>query len=536
MMLTGHELLRDPSLNKGSAFTRAERKKFLLEGLLPPGILTLEEQKNRIINNFRNKVDELEKYIFMISLQERNQTLFYRVVSEYIDEMMPILYTPTVGLACQSYSQIFRRPQGLYLPINASDRLDEIIANWPKKNVEVIVVSDGERILGLGDLGINGMGIPVGKLTLYTSIAGIHPNNCLPIMLDVGTNNESLREDPLYLGLKQSRVPQADYNLFLDNFMNLMRKHFPKSLIQFEDFANHNAFQILSKYRNSSLVFNDDIQGTGSVTLAGIISAQKLLAKHFNDLRVLFIGSGEAGLGIGTLLSLALQENGLSKAETQERLWFVDSKGLIVKSRRNLNTDQKLVAKEGPLLTDLNDIVEYIRPTILIGTTGKAGIFSKEIVKSMTKFCPRPIIFALSNPTSNAECTAEQAYIWSGGKAIFSGGSPFSPVEYNRKLLVPSQANNVYIFPGIGLGALTAKVSTIPDSLFISAAKALSAQVTENDFQSGSLFPPLKQIKAVTIKVASAVASEAFTLGIANVTKPKILESTIHKNMYTPEY
>jgi malate dehydrogenase (oxaloacetate-decarboxylating)(NADP+) len=549
--LRGMALLRAPQHNKGTAFSAVERERLGLEGLLPPRVLTLEQQAERVMQNFRRKQDDLDKYIFMIALQERNEVLFYRVVMDNIEEMMPILYTPTVGRACQEYAHIFRKPQGLFIPIEARGRVGDLLRNWPDRDVEVIVATDGERILGLGDLGANGMGIPVGKLTLYTSVAGIDPARCLPVMLDVGTNNSALIEDPLYFGSLHARATGADYDAFIEEFMNSAAEQFPDAILQFEDFANHNAFRLLADYRDRLRAFNDDIQGTGAVTLAGLITASRLRASSgkargsaggdvyapsFTELKVLFVGTGEASIGAGQLVMAALQEAGLSHVQARARCWFMDSRGLVVESRQDLAEYKRAVAHAAPQQSDLLEVVRQVQPNAIIGTTGTAGVFTQEVVLAMGEIDPRPIIFALSNPTANSECTALQAYTWTDGRAIFASGSPFAPVKVASAAHTPGQANNVYIFPAIGLGTLVANATHISDAMFLAAARALAGAVDAEDLAAGRIFPPLQQIRDVTVDIAVAVAEVAYASGLAQAPRPDDLRAAVAQRMYRPEY
>ena len=400
--LNGSQILHDPLLNKGSAFSLKERVAFNLNGLLPPRVLTIEDQKNRIMENYYNKQDDLEKYIFLIALQDRNETLFYKTLIDEIDTLMPIIYTPVVGEACQKYGHIFRRPRGLYISKNDKGNIKNILKNWPNKKVDVIVVTDGERILGLGDLGSNGMGIPVGKLSLYTACAGIDPSRCLPIMLDVGTENNNLKEDPLYIGLTNGRVRGKVYDDFIDEFMEQVSLVFPDAIIQFEDFGNRNAGRLLKKYKNNYRMFNDDIQGTAGVTLAGLLASQRITKKSLADEKILFYGAGTAGIGIAHLYIKALVEEGYTEDDAKNRCWFVDSKGLVVKSRKDLSNDKSFFAHNHDIDDNLIDIIQSIRPTALIGISGHGNAFSKNVIQLMAEFNKHPIIFALSNPTSSS--------------------------------------------------------------------------------------------------------------------------------------
>ncbi len=532
----GSQILHEPLLNKGSAFSLIEREVLHLNGLLPPRVLTIEQQKYRILENFNNKHNELEKYIFLIALQDRNETLFYRTITDEIEEMMPIIYTPTVGEACQKYGHIFRRPRGLYISKNDKGNIKGILKNWSNDDVDIIVVTDGERILGLGDLGANGMGIPVGKLTLYTACAGVDPARCLPIMLDVGTNNDNIKNDPLYIGLTDNRIQGEEYYSFIDEFMEETNEKFPNAIIQFEDFGNDNAARLLDKYRNRYRMFNDDIQGTAAVTLAGLLSSQKITKRDLADENILFYGAGTAGIGIANLYVTALMKKGYSKKEARERCWFVDSNGLVVSSRKNLSQDKLPFAQEFYEKKDLNDIIQSIRPTALIGISGQANAFSKNALKLMTEINDYPLIFALSNPTSSSECTAEDAYKWTKGKCLFASGSPFDSVEIAGKTFIPGQGNNAYIFPGIGLGIILSQAEVISDDLFLIAAETLSDLVSEEELSSGQLYPSLKNIRKVSKAIAIATAKKAFSEGLTNLAMPKDIESSLDNIIYNPMY
>ena len=532
----GSQILHEPLLNKGSAFSLKEREALHLNGLLPPRVLTIEQQKNRILENFNNKHNDLEKYIFLIALQDRNETLFYRTITDEIEEMMPIIYTPIVGEACQKYGHIFRRPRGLYISKNDKGNIRNILKNWSNDNVDVIVVTDGERILGLGDLGANGMGIPVGKLSLYTACAGVDPARCLPIMLDVGTNNENLKNDPLYIGLTEDRIRSEEYDSFIDEFMKETNEKFPDAIIQFEDFGNHNAARLLDKYRNRYRMFNDDIQGTAAVTLAGLLSSQRITKRDLEDEKILFYGAGTAGIGIANLYVTALTKKGYSKEEARSRCWFVDSKGLVVSSRKNLSRDKLPFAHEYYEKKDLSDIIQAIRPTALIGISGQANAFSKNVLELMKGINDYPLVFALSNPTSSSECTAENAYKWTRGKCLFASGSPFDSVEIEGKTFIPGQGNNAYIFPGVGLGIILSQAEVISDDLFLAAAETLSNLVSDEELSSGQLYPSIKDIKKVSKEIAITVAKKAFSEGLTNMAIPQDIESSLDRIIYNPVY
>lgn len=533
----GTALLSNSLLNKGTAFSDVERNVLGLRGLLPPRIFGMEEQVKRALMQLSQKPTPLEKYIFLTTLLQRNETLFYRILLDHLDELMPIIYTPTVGQACLEYGSIFRKPRGLWLTHHDRDHLDEILRHWPNRDVRMIVVTDGERILGLGDLGALGMGIPIGKLALYTACAGLHPYYCLPITLDVGTNNTDLLADPFYIGLPEKRIRGEEYHTFIEKFVNAVRAVFPHALLQFEDFGNGNAFEILKTYRDKICCFNDDIQGTAAVALAGLIASGRLSQQSLADQKVLFYGAGEAGTGIGELIARALQEEGMSEAEAYQRCWFFDSKGLVVKNRGDHLAHHKLpFAHDAETTTDLLEAIRMLRPTTLIGVAGSGPAFTQEIIEAMTEINSRPTIFALSNPTSKAECTAEDAYTWSQGKAIFASGSPFAPVTVNGVTHVPGQGNNVYIFPGVGLGALACCSAHVTDSMFLAAARVLAEEVLEEDIKKGRVYPDLKEIRKVSLKIAVAVAQEAHRLGLAQVAMPDDLEEDIRRQMFDPVY
>jgi malate dehydrogenase (oxaloacetate-decarboxylating)(NADP+) len=532
----GTALLRDPTLNKGTAFSDAERDMLGLRGLLPPHISTQEEQVTRVLENFRRLQTNLAKYIMLESLQDRNEALFYRVILENPDEMMPIIYTPTVGLACQQFGHIYRRPRGLYVSAADRGRIQLVLSNWPYREAAIIVVTDGERILGLGDLGANGMGIPIGKLALYTACAGVQPRRCLPVMLDVGTNNETLLADSLYVGTRRKRLAGAEFDELVEEFIEATQAVFPGVLVQFEDFANHNAFRLLKRYRDRICSFNDDIQGTASVTVSGIFSALRVTKKKMNEQTFLCLGAGEAATGISDLLVAAMRADGLSETQARGRCWLVDSRGLVVAERKDLAEHKKPYAHPHAPVSDFIGAVKALKPTAIIGVGATPNTFTREVVETMTQLNEHPIVFALSNPTSRAECTAEQAYQWSGGKALFASGSPFDPVTYNGKRYVPRQGNNSYIFPGVGLGVTAVASSRVTDDMFMAAARALAQTVTTSDLDQGSLYPPLQAIRSASLCVATAVAEVAFSEGLAGVERPGDLAEYIRAQMYMPDY
>lgn len=532
----GMALLRDPSLNKGSAFTARERDVLGLTGLLPPHVSSQEEQVERVLENFRRIDTPLERFIMLQSLQDRNEALFYRVVIENPDEMMPVIYTPTVGLACQEYGHIYRSPRGLYVSAEDRGQVASVLRNWPYRDARIIVVTDGERILGLGDLGASGMGIPIGKLALYTACAGVHPRRCLPVMFDIGTNNESLLEDPLYLGLRRRRLTGTEYDELMAEFLEATQEVFPGILVQFEDFANHNAFRLLQGYRDRLPCFNDDIQGTAAVTLAGILSALRVTHRPLRDQTFLFLGAGEAATGIADLLVSALVAEGMEEAAARRRSWMVDSRGLVVRGRQALAEHKRPYAHEHPPVVSFLEAVQVLRPTAIIGVGAVPGAFTREVIETMSRLNDRPIVFALSNPTSRAECTAEQAYAWSGGQALFASGSPFDPLDVDGRHFVPRQGNNSYIFPGVGLGAVAVQASRVTDGMFMVAARMLAETVRDEDLAQGSLFPALSRVREVSTRIAVAVAEIAFAEGLAGIECPPDLEAWVQAQMYDPEY
>jgi len=535
-MPTGVDLLHEPTLNKGTAFTEEEREALGLEGLLPPYVNSLETQVIRVMENFHKKPTDLEKYIYLMSLLVRNETLFYRVVMDKIEEMMPIIYTPTVGRACQEYGHILRSPRGIFISAKDRGRVIDVLRNWPDKDVRIIVVTDGERILGLGDLGANGMGIPVGKLCLYTACAGVYPGRCLPVTLDVGTNNEELLNDVLYVGLRERRLGREQYDDLVEEFITAVQKLYPNVLIQFEDFATGNALRLLSKYRDRVCTFNDDIQGTGAVGLAGLYSTMRIVGGKLRDQKILFLGAGEAGIGIGNIISSTLVADGLSEQEARKRCWFVDSKGLVVKSRSNLAEYKLPYAHDYEHIGDFLSAVKSLKPTVIIGVSGQTNTFTQSVLEEMASYNKRPIIFAMSNPTTKAECTAEEAYTWTDGRAIFASGSPFAPVTFKGKTYVSGQANNAYAFPGIGLGIIACEAMSVTDEMFSVAAKALANAVSEDDLAQGRIYPSLTRIKEVSAAIATAVAEVAYSQGLARKSKPDDLAAYIKSQMYEPEY
>jgi malate dehydrogenase (oxaloacetate-decarboxylating)(NADP+) len=530
----GLDLLRQPQLNRSMAFTTQDRRERKLRGLLPPRVRTIEDQALNVLANFRHKNTDLEKYVYLMDVQSRNHTLFYYTLMRNLPEMMPIVYTPTVGQACQEYSEVYVSGRGLYISEDDRGEIDQVLANWPEKDIRVIVVTDGERILGLGDLGANGMGIPIGKLALYTACAGINPSQCLPITIDIGTENSKLLNDPHYIGLSKHRTRGTDYDAFIEEFVTAVAKRFPKALIQFEDFGNQNAFRLLEEYRDKQRTFNDDIQGTAGVTLAGVLSALQITGQKLSEQTILFLGAGEAGIGIGNLIASAMVTEGLSIEDARRRCWFVDSTGLVVESRANLAEHKRPFAHAHAFVPDLRSAVESLRPTILIGASGIPQTFTQPVVEAMAANNERPVIFALSNPTSKSECTAEEAYRWSNGRAIFASGSPFPSVTLDDVTYSPGQANNSYIFPGVGLGIVVSGARRVTDAMFTAAARALAKQVSYADLKDGKIYPPLSNIRAVSAAIAEAVAEVVYQEGLADTPRPANLTEYIKSQMYNP--
>ncbi len=533
--LKGYRALYHPAFNKSTAFTREEREEYGLKGLLPYKVGNQDNQLARVLENLRRKASDIEKFIFLASLHERNERLFYRTLLENIEEIMPLIYTPTVGQACREFAHIFRRPKGFYITPEDKGNIRDMLDNWPRPDTRVIVITDGQRILGLGDLGANGMGIPIGKLQLYVACAGIVPRQCLPVMLDVGTNNEELLNDPLYLGYPHRRLEGEAYYELVDEFVQAVQDKYPGALIQFEDFLTPNAYGLLSKYKDEILCFNDDIQGTASVSLAGVYAATRGIGVPFRDLRIMFLGAGSAATGIGDLMVTAFEAEGLSNQEARERLNFVDIEGLLVASRDDLMSHNLPYAHDREQLGFV-DAIREIKPHILIGATGAPGTFNRDVIDAMCSVNDRPAIFALSNPTSRAECTAEQAYSWSQGRAFFSSGSPFKPVDFNGKTLRPGQGNNAYIFPGVGLGVVASGATRITDTMFLIAAKTLAEMVSDEDLEAGALYPSITDIRAVSLAIAVKVAEEAHAAGLATEVMPADLETAIADTMYDPVY
>jgi malate dehydrogenase (oxaloacetate-decarboxylating)(NADP+) len=534
--LTGYDLLHSPRLNKGTAFTEAERRAFGLEGLLPPAVLPIELQVARRHDEIARLDNDLQKYLVLSDLQARNERLFYAVLMSDPATYMPLVYTPTVGEACQKFGHIFRQARGIYLPISARGRVKDLLSNWPDKDVRFIVVTDGERILGLGDLGAGGMGIPIGKLSLCTACAGVPPQYCLPVVLDVGTNNQALLDDPLYLGLRHSRVRGEEYSAFVDEFVTAVQQLYPKCCIQWEDFANINAVPLLERYRNEVCTFNDDIQGTAGVALAGILASLGITKQKITDQRFLFLGAGSAGTGIAELISQAMAQAGMDIHEARHRSALFDVHGLLVTSRNDLADFQRPFAQDRPPISTFVEAVKALKPTGIIGVSGIPKLFTREVVETMAELNERPIIFPYSNPTSRSECTAEDAYRWSDGRAIFASGSPFPPVNIDGRTFVPNQGNNVYIFPAMAMAIFATEAKRVTDDMFLTAAQAIAEQVSADKLAAGLIYPPRERIFSASLHVAERVAARIFDQGLARVPRPDDVGALIRSRVYRPTY
>lgn len=534
--LKGYSLIYNPRRNKGTAFSKAERKKYGLDGILPDEVESMETQILRVQGQVDNLNKPINKYIYLSGLLDTNETLFFKTIISDPAKFMPLVYTPTVGEACQRLGHIARRPRGLFISIKNKNKIESILKNWPVKDVRFAVVTDGQRILGLGDLGICGMGIPIGKLALYTACAGVPPEHTLPIILDAGTDNENFLNDPLYPGLKQKRIKGKQYDDFIEAFVKAITKVYPKICIQWEDFAGVNAIRILDKYRDRICTFNDDVQGTAAIAVAGFIAISRLLKKSFKDQKFLFLGAGAAAFGIADMLVKKFQKDGLSRDEALNNIWMFDVNGLLVKSRTDLADHQKHFAHDAEHSNNFAESILKIKPTAIIGVSTVGGAFTQQVIENMSKINERPIIFPYSNPTSHSECTAEQAYTWSKGKAIFASGSPFAPVTYEGKTFTPGQGNNVFIFPALGMAIFATEAKRVTDEMLLVASEAVADQIKNEDFEKGLIYPPVKNIREVSKNVAIKVAEEIFRSGLARVKKPKNLEKFIRSKMYEPLY
>ena len=534
--LEGPALLDDSQRNKGTAFSIEERRQFGLEGLLPHAVESLDRQVERVMRHLDAKPTDLERYIYLIGLVDRDETLFYRAVMSEPARFIPILYDPTVADACLAFGHIYRRARGMYITREMKGRIAEVLSNWPESDVRFICVSTGGRILGLGDIGANGMGIPIGKLQLYTACAAVPPHALLPVLLDIGTTNAALRADPLYLGLREKPPSDDELDELTDEFVQAVQKQFPDCCIHFEDWKGTDAIRMLDRYRDKVLCYNDDIQGTASVALAGLTTALQIIDAPLTEQRILFLGAGSAGLGIAKLIASAMQMQGLSQDEARSRISLFDINGLLESSRTDLSEAQKIYAHKAAPSKDLVNTIETFKPTILIGVSTKGGAFNQQVIEAMSRLNERPIVFALSNPTDKAECTAEQAYAWSNGKALYAAGVQFPEVTFNEKTYHPGQANNFYIFPAIGLATYAARPRRITDDCFIVAAQASADQVGPELRAKGMLFPGQAEILEMEVTTAIRVAEFMFDKGLAQVDRPRDLRAWIEGKLYTPRY
>jgi len=535
--LTGRALVEDPTHNKGTAFTFAERRALNLHGLIPAIVESISDQAERVMWNINRIEDRLEQYKFIMNLAEINQRLFFYCLSEHVTTFMPIVYTPTVGLACQKFGNVFQSPRGMYITIKDAGRISAMLNNWPADDIKAICFTDGERILGLGDLGAFGMGIPIGKLALYTACAGINPSQLLPVMIDSGTNNEELLNHPFYTGINEKRHRGEAYDNLLDEFLNaVVARWGPSTLIQWEDFANQNAYRMLAKYQDKFNTFNDDIQGTASVALAGVYSACRITETKISENVIVMFGAGSAGLGIANLIvSAMVQDEGMQIEEAYKRIWLVDSRGLVVKDRSTGGiSPQKapFAHKFAREITDLADIVESVKCTCIMGVSGQGQAFTEPVIRAMARNCNRPIILPMSNPTHKAECSAKNVFEWTNDMGIFASGSPFPTQMVKGKELTPSQGNNAYIFPGVALGVIATQALRCPNSLFTLAAKTLAHMVTPEMLERGMLYPPLEEIRSISLEIAIKIGEECFEMGIAAAVEPKSMRDLVKSVMY----
>ena len=542
---SGSALLETPLLNKGSAFTADERLMFNLAGLLPPRYETIEEQVSRAYMQYKSFDTAINKHIYLRAIQDNNETLFYRLLQQHLEEMIPIIYTPTVGDACEQFSDIYRSARGLFISYQDRHQLDDVLRNATKRKVKVIVVTDGERVLGLGDQGIGGMGISIGKLSLYTACGGISPAYALPVMLDVGTNNEKLLNDPMYMGLRQKRVSQAEYDEFVDLFIQAVKRRWPDAIIQFEDFAQPNAMPLLQRYRDKICCFNDDIQGTAAVTVGTLLAACRSKNTRLSEQKVVFVGAGSAGCGIAEQVISQMVAEGISETQARSQIYMIDRFGLLTDTTPGLRDFQQALAQVSGAITDwsysgefpnLLDVMNCAQPGILIGVSGQAGLFTEPVIRAMKKGCAMPIIFPLSNPSRQVEATPEQVINWTGGEVIIATGSPFAPVEYNGALYPIAQCNNSYIFPGIGLGVIASKARLISDEMLREASKTLAAASPKANSGEGGLLPAFTELSALSKQIAFNVAKVAMQQGLALELDDAMLQQKIDENFWLPQY
>ena len=536
LTLRGEALLDYPALNKGTAFDAEERRRFGIEGLVPPSVEDLDRQYERVLQHLDAKPTDLERYIYLVGLADRNETLFFRTVMSDPARFMPIVYDPTVADACLTFGHIYRRARGMYITRDMKGRIAEVLRNWPTRDVRFICVSTGGRILGLGDIGANGMGIPIGKLQLYTACAAVPPAVMLPVLLDIGTSNATLRADPLYLGTRQSPPSSEELDALTEEFVRAVQEVFPGCCIHFEDWKGTDAIRMLKRYTDKVLCYNDDIQGTASVSLAGLITALQIIEKPLAEQRILFLGAGSAGIGIANLVAAAMQMKGLSLEAARSRISMFDIDGLLEPSRADLSPDQKVYAHKTAPSKDLVATIELLKPTVLIGVSTKGGAFTQKVVETMSRLNERPIIFALSNPTNKAECSAEQAYRWSNGRALFAAGVQFPDVTLNGRTFHPGQANNFYIYPAVGLATYVARPRRITDACFIVAAQASADQVGPDLRAKGMLFPSQADILETEVTTATRVAEYMFEQGLAQVERPRDIRAWIEGQLYKPQY
>ena len=532
----GIELLQDPSLNKSTAFTESERQSLGIVGLVPDVTETEDLQLSRVMMQLGHKSTDLDRYIYLINLLDHNETLFYRTVMSDPARFLPIVYDPTIGEACLKFGHIYRQPRGMYLSMTRRGKVKEILKNWPQKEIRFICVTDGGRILGLGDLGANGMGIPIGKLQLYTACAGVPPQYLLPMYLDAGTNNEQYLHDPLYLGMRKTRASTEALYSFVDEFVEAVQEVFPKCCIHFEDWTGTDAVHLLQRYRDKYCVYNDDVQGTAGITLAGMINATKLKGTKLKDEKYLFLGAGSAGIGLANLLCSALVAQGLTLKEAQSRVYMFDINGLLESTRTDLVDFQKLYAHQHAPTRDFVAAIESIKPTTIIGVSTIGGAFNQKVVEAMSRVNDRPVILALSNPTEHAECTPEQAYTWSKGKAIYAAGVQFEPVHYNGQTFIPGQANNFYVFPAVGMAIFATQAKRVTDQMFIEAGQAVADQVPSELLNQGLLYPLQSNILEIEIQTAARVAKLVFDSGLARVERPNDMVAFIRAHVYKPGY
>jgi malate dehydrogenase (oxaloacetate-decarboxylating)(NADP+) len=529
-------ILENARTNRDTAFTHEERDRLNITGLLPDAVETIDVQRQRVLGHLAMKTTDLERYIYLIGLLDRNEALFYNVIMSDPARLIPVIYAPTVGEACMKFAHIYRRPRGMYISLSHKGRIEKILRNWPIQDVRFICVSTGGRILGLGDLGANGMGIPIGKLQLYTACAAIPPEVLLPVLLDCGTDNEQLLRDPLYLGLRKPRPTDAEMDAFVDELIQATQKVFPNCCVHFEDWKGTDAIKYLAKYRNQICCYNDDIQGTASVSLAGLYTALKVKKEKFSQQRILFLGAGSAGLGIADQLVSAMKNDGMAEKEARSLIAFFDINGFIETTRKDLSPSQKKYAQPQAPIKDLAEAIKAFKPTILIGVSTKGKAFNRPVVETMAKLNDRPIIFALSNPTEKAECTAEEAYTWTNGKALFAAGVQFPNVKVGNQMFYPGQANNFYIFPAVSLAVYATSPKRITDEMFLEAARAIAEQVKPIDRDRGMLFPPQSSILEVEVAAAIQVAKMIFDQNMATVERPSDIRSWLGKKLYQPEY